>query len=92
MTYIITFMDFKKLLNNKNIYLFDGQYRIAHSRLNELINKSNNNNQLGGSIIDTSNILDKVNKLNSIRLFHFVNAIIDANKEKIDWILLNTEY
>jgi hypothetical protein len=89
MSNIITFMDFKKLLNNKNIYLFDGEYRIAHYQLNKLINKSNNN-QTGGSIIDTTNILDKVNKLNSVRLLHFVNAIIANNKEKINWILLDT--
>ena len=85
MTHIITFMDFKKLLINKNIYLFDGQYRVVHALLNEL-NENTSYNQSGGAIIN-NNIINKVNKLNSVHLLHLVNAILDKNKVKLNWIL-----
>jgi hypothetical protein len=48
MTNHIDFITFKQILNDKNILLFDGQYRIAHFRFNSLLK---NMDQNGGGYI-----------------------------------------
>ena len=75
----IDFVTFKNYLSKKKILLFDMEYRIAHFRYNKLV-KTNNNSQIGGG----SNILKSIknNMLN-----HFVNALVDNNTMKIEWIL-----
>ena len=78
----INFIDFKKLLNKNNIYLFDAQNRIAHYRLNNLnINKI----QTGGSI--SNDLIIKINNLNSNYLNILVNSLLDKNIERIQFIL-----
>lgn len=42
----MNFLEFKKYLNNNNIYLFDSMYRIAYYRFNNI----NNNNMIGGKL------------------------------------------
>ena len=42
---------YKNILNEKNIYLFDHQYRISHYKLNLLSSNDNYNQTGGGKII-----------------------------------------
>jgi len=59
----IDFITFKKILNDKNILLFDGHCRIAHFRFNSLLK---NMDQKGGSnnTTNTNSNHNLNNKLN----------------------------
>ncbi len=70
----IDFLTFKKLLNNKNILLFDGQYRIAHFRFNNLLK---NINQTGGT--------DKL--INNCLFERLINSLLENNNQTATYIV-----
>ena len=65
------FIRFRDFLRNNNIILFDDQYRIVHYKINHLSALNKN----------------KIIKLNETLLNHFIYAILDNDKNKINWIL-----
>jgi hypothetical protein len=81
----IKFITFKNYLNNNDIFLFDSQYRIAHFRYNQYIN---NMIQKGGTnLIQSNNILNKINNKKSSLLYHFINSLITNNFIKTNYIV-----
>ena len=81
----IDFLDFKNILNKNNILLFDTQLRIAHFRYNQYIQ---NLPQYGGSnTLDTTKLLDKINKKNNCLLSHFIDSLIVNNISKTNYII-----
>ncbi len=94
----IDFIEFKNLLNNYNILLFDGQYRIAHYKYQKIINSQNQN---GGSnnfnqgklnydenkINKPFELINKINNHSENLLRIFISSLVDNNKNKINWVL-----
>lgn len=73
------FVEFKKYLNNRNILLFDSEYRISYYRFNNM-----KNNQVGGG----SNKINKIfDYFSDIRLKHFINSLLTNNINKTNYIL-----
>ncbi len=87
----IDFIDFKKLLNNKNILLFDGQYRIAHFRFNNLLkqleqNGGNDGNNSQSILIDnTDKLKDKL--INNNLLERLINSLLENNTITTNYIV-----
>jgi hypothetical protein len=72
---MIQYQDFIKILNEKNIELFDFQKRIGHLELNKIIF-----NQKGG--------YEKINKLDNFQLEKIILLLLD-NNQKLASKLLN---
>ncbi len=86
----IDFIDFKKLLNNKNILLFDGQYRIAHFRFNNLLKQleqNGGNNETNKSILidNTDKLKDKL--INNNLLERLINSLLENNTITTNYIV-----
>jgi len=68
--------EYKRILNNNNIILFDPEYRISLHRLNQLLS---NTEQTGGTIdIKTNNI----NNLKTNILKRLVKSLISNKKQE----------
>jgi len=85
----INFITFKNILNKNNIYLFDSHYRIAHFRYNQYIN---NITQTGGTYIESTLFLSKINKKKASLLNHFIDSLITNNIIKTNFILTNVSF
>jgi hypothetical protein len=83
MTSYIDLIKFKKILSNHQIELFDHDLRISHHRLCYVMV---NSKQAGGSG-DFKNNTNKLEKISQIHLLHLVNALLEKNNQKINWIL-----
>lgn len=79
------FIAFKNFLNEKNIHLFDAEYRIAYHRLNNI----NSYLMQNGGSYNNNFEMDKLHKLNQSTLSHLVNSLLTKNIEKTNWILNN---
>lgn len=75
---MLNYLEFKNILKYNNINLFDSQYRIIYSRLNNL-----NQEQVGGSINN------KINKLDNLMLKKLVDSLLSKNINTCKWILQN---
>ncbi len=75
---MLNYLEFKNILKYNNINLFDSQYRIAYSRLNNL-----NREQVGGSINN------KINNLDNLMLVKLVDSLLSKNINASKWILQN---
>jgi hypothetical protein len=84
----IDFITFKKLLNNKNILLFDGQYRIIHFRFNNLLA---NIQQIGGSNLinpydnKLNYLTDKL--INNYLFDKLINSLLENNNQTTNYII-----
>ncbi len=75
------FIDYKNLLESKNILLYDAQYRISYQRMKDL-NKSIFNQNGGGSnriIIDPFHVIKFTNKN---KIIEIVNSLLNKNINK----------
>ena len=86
----IDFIEFKKILNENNIQLFDAQYRIAHHRFNHL-NHINRNDQKGGSNVNLNNreIISNIIKNRPASLLSLINSLLNKNTIRINYIIDN---
>ena len=84
MSLLIDFVNFKNILLENNINLFDHDLRISYHRLN---NFTVNKNQKGGSInSNNKDITQKIKSMTQIHLLHLVNSLLVKNNEKTNWI------
>jgi hypothetical protein len=74
------FIEFKKYLNNRKIFLFDSQYRISYHRYNNLKYDQTG----GGTQIKVKKIFDY---FTDIRLKHFIDSLLNNNIEKTNYII-----
>jgi hypothetical protein len=76
------FLKYKKLLESKNIILFDHELRISHFEINSLntIIKGYKE-QIGGG--KRNSILDKLKKLNDDNLLNIVKLSLSSNSQMI---------
>ena len=85
----MNYIDFKKILNKSNIYLYDADTRIIHWEFENLLklnnNNNNNNNQTGGSINNYKIIIDKLKKKNLFN--NLIYSINDDNTNRINYIM-----
>jgi len=84
----LDFLTFKKLLNDNQILLFDGQYRIIHFRFNELF-KNLHQSQIGGGIINEKplTLIDKIKIKSNGLLEHFIDSLLEKNIIKTNYII-----
>lgn len=75
------FIDFKKFLTKSNIFLFDGEYRIAHYNYLQL------SEQKGGSNNSSDYLANKVKNQGNNMLKIFVYALVNNNLERINFII-----
>ncbi len=85
MTSYIDLIKFKKILSNHEIELFDHDLRISHHRLcSYMVNKK----QVGGSNgFKNKDISNKLENMSQIHLSHLINALLEKNNQKTNWIL-----
>ncbi len=75
------FIDFKKFLTKSNIFLFDGECRIAHYNYLQL------SEQKGGSNNSSDYLANKVKNQGNNMLKIFVYALVNNNLERINFII-----
>jgi len=80
--------EWRKLLNNKNIVLFDHDYRISLHRYNQVLEEYNKLMIGGGkqSKKKSKNLLKKLDE-NISRIF--IEGLIDMDVNKVNWIIKN---
>lgn len=78
----LNFLEFRNLLKNNDVILTDGQYRIAHFRLNNLINESTLHKN---PIILLKKICDK----KKCYLDIFITSLVNNDKIRINYMLEN---
>lgn len=79
----LNFIEFRNIMKNNDVNLTDGQYRIAHFRLNNLANESKVSN--GNPII----LLKKICTRNKCYLNLFITSLVDNDKIRTNYILEN---
>ena len=89
MNNLLEFTKFKKLLNKHNILLFDGDYRIAHYKYDQIVKSMG---QSGGSNNLSSNydpefLIHKINNRGENLLRIFVYSLVENNLNKTNFIL-----
>ncbi len=85
----IEFTKFKNLLNKHNILLFDGDYRIAHYKYDQILKSIG---QTGGSNNLSNNndpefLINKINNRGENLLRIFVYSLVENNLNKTNYIL-----
>ena len=78
------FIDFKNFLNNSNIMLFDGDYRIAHYNYLQL---NNSLGQIGGSNYSSKSLANKIKTRGENLLRIFVYSLVTYDVNRINYIL-----
>jgi hypothetical protein len=79
----LNYIEFRNIMKNNDVNLTDGQYRIAHFRLNNLVNTMNISN--GNPVI----LLKKMCLKNKCYLNIFITSLVDNDKLKTNYILEN---
>jgi hypothetical protein len=79
----INFIDFKNLLKNYDVQLFDSQFRIAHFRFNNFMS----NYQNGGGATNTQSFFNKLCSRNNCLVSRFIDSLIYNDKSSINYIL-----
>lgn len=74
------FLEFKQLLDDNNIYLSDGNTRIAHFRFNNLTKILP---QKGGG----TNLLNKLKFKNKCLVRILIDSLVNNNKPRIKYII-----
>lgn len=74
----IDYCYFKKYLSKYNINMFDANYRVAHYRYNNIIQK-------GGD----KKLIRKIKNKSTNLLRIFIESLLENNPDKINWILAN---
>jgi hypothetical protein len=82
----MTFLDFKNLLLDSNIKLFDAEFRIVHYRFNEL---NKNMLQNGGAFnkYKPNELIERIKQTKPTLLEPFINGLLTNNNNKIFWII-----
>jgi hypothetical protein len=75
------FINFKNFLTKSNIFLFDGECRIAHYNYLKL------SEQKGGSNNSSDYLANKVKNQGNNMLKIFVYALVNNNLERINFII-----
>ena len=84
----IEFIEFKKILNENNILLFDSEYRIAHYRFNNMILKQSGGNDHENIINnDRIKLLDMLSKYYPSTLNFLVNSLIKKDTISLKYIV-----
>lgn len=69
----MNFCDFKKYLNNKDIYLYDSQYRISYIRFFDILTKKNLE-------------ISKFNILTNNQLSIYIESLLSKDNNKLNYI------
>lgn len=72
------FLKYKKLLESKNIILFDHELRISHFEINSL---NTHKEQIGGG--KRKSILHRLKKLNDDNLLNIVKLSLSSNSQML---------
>jgi len=82
----MTFLDFKNLLLDSNIKLFDAEFRIVHFRFNEF---KKNMEQRGGTFnkYKLNGLIESIKEKKPQLLDPFINGLLTNNINKIFWII-----
>ena len=72
------FLKYKKLLESKNIILFDHELRISHFEINSL---NTNKEQIGGG--KRKSVLHRLKKLNDDNLLNIVKLSLSSNSQML---------
>ena len=78
------FIDFKNFLSKSNIFLFDGDYRIAHYNYLQLVQFLG---QTGGSENSTEILAKKIKNQGNNLFKIFIHSLAKNNLERINYIL-----